>query len=158
MRKSKVVRFMEKVTKTESCWLWNGTTQKNGYGQFYDGANTRTKGKNMEGAHRVAYELFVGEIPDKLCVLHKCDVRNCVNPDHLFLGTHKDNTKDMIDKGRRFNIRLAGANNPSAKLTEAQVREIREKRANGVKQKDICKEYGVHRSTILRITSGQTWK
>ena len=157
MKKSKLVRFLEKVDKTKSCWLWTGTTSRNGYGQFYDGANTRAKGAHMEGAHRVAYSLFYGEIPDKMCVLHRCDVRNCVNPDHLFLGTHKENTADMFSKNRNHVVRLSGERNPSAKLTLEQVEEIREKHAAGVKQKDICKEYGIHRSTVLRITSGASW-
>ena len=96
-------RFFEKVKKDSSgCWLWTGAIYASGYGQFYNGADTRAgaKGAHMELAHRVAYKLRYGEIPEGMLVLHTCDVRHCVNPDHLFLGTHKDNTQDMIKKGR----------------------------------------------------------
>lgn len=75
------------------CWLWLGTTNPLGYGRF------RLDGKTLS-AHRVAYELFESKIPNNLCVCHKCDVRCCVNPAHLFLGTHKDNEQDKLAKGR----------------------------------------------------------
>lgn len=87
------VRFMSKVEKTDTCWNWKASCHKIGYGDF-------RVGKNMRRAHRVSYTLFVGEIPDNKKVLHKCDNRRCVNPDHLFLGTQKDNMIDMIKKGR----------------------------------------------------------
>lgn len=77
------------------CWIWNSKKNKAGYGLIkIDGSYKR--------AHRVSYELFIGEIPDGLLVCHKCDVRECINPDHLFIGTHKENTQDMISKGRGY--------------------------------------------------------
>lgn len=92
--KSPYDRFIVKVNKTDSCWLWTGGKGDVGYGSFYSG----TKAVH---AHRWSYEYFLGPIPNGLLVCHKCDVRECVNPDHFFLGTHNDNTQDMIRKNRR---------------------------------------------------------
>ena len=92
-------RFSNKFTKTKSgCWVWKGTTSRDGYGQF----RSTCGGKRIQmfGAHRVSYWLTFGEIPEGLQVLHKCDVRNCVNPEHLFLGTNIDNVDDKMSKGR----------------------------------------------------------
>lgn len=92
-----VKRFMDKIQPvTESgCWIWMASLNtRTGYGQF--GLNG-----GMEFAHRASYKLFRGDIPETICVLHKCDVRPCVNPNHLFLGTKKDNAQDAISKGRR---------------------------------------------------------
>jgi len=96
MKKKTLDRFMTKVNKTDTCWLWVGNIHKRGYGQF------KLKGKKV-GAHRVSYELFKGPIPKGLCVCHTCDVRHCVNPDHLWLGTQKENIRDMYSKGRESN-------------------------------------------------------
>ena len=87
-------KFMQKVEVTDSCWIWNGYLNNTGYGQvpFYH-FKTRL-------AHRVSYKLFIGNFDDSLCVCHKCDNPKCVNPEHLFLGTHKDNALDKVSKGR----------------------------------------------------------
>lgn len=84
-------RFLAKVKKTDTCWIWTGSAQR--YGRF------RLSGK-LYLAHRISYELFIKRPPDELCVLHKCDVTKCVNPEHLFLGTQKDNALDREAKGR----------------------------------------------------------
>lgn len=86
--------FWPRVKKTATCWLWQGAMFGNGYG------SCAHWGEGRHLVHRAAYRLLVGEIPDRLLVLHRCDVRNCVNPDHLFVGTHADNTRDMVAKGR----------------------------------------------------------
>ena len=87
-------RFMSFVRpQFGGCWLWGGGKNKKGYGQFF--LNSRRL------AHRVSYELFVGPIPDKLCVLHTCDAPSCVNPNHLWLGTNQDNINDRVKKGRK---------------------------------------------------------
>ena len=85
--------FWSLVNKTPGCWEWIGRFGNAGYGQV------KRNGKN-KGAHRISYELTHGAIPAGLCVLHRCDNRKCVRPDHLFLGTKRDNTRDMIQKGR----------------------------------------------------------
>ena len=95
-------RFFDKINKTETCWIWTaGSRGKTGYGAF------KIKGKVID-SHRVSYEIHKGEIPEKMYVCHTCDNRKCVNPEHLFLGTAKDNWQDGFDKGR---IKLLGGIN-----------------------------------------------
>lgn len=86
--------FWGHVQKSEGCWRWIGAHMRNGYGHM------GSRGKTYS-AHRLSYELNVGPIPNGMCVLHRCDVRDCVNPEHLWLGTKSDNTRDMDKKGRR---------------------------------------------------------
>ena len=86
-------RFFQKVNKTDSCWLWTGAISSSGYGSFRIGE------KNFK-AHRQSYIMHTGQIPQSLEVCHSCDVRSCVNPEHLWLGTRSDNMKDMFSKNR----------------------------------------------------------
>lgn len=90
-----IERFWEYVNKTETCWLWTGFRDSDGYGKFQIGTNQKKKSVR---AHRFSYELVHG--PTELLVLHNCDNPPCVNPDHLYAGTHSDNMKDMYAKGR----------------------------------------------------------
>lgn len=111
-------RFWRKVLKTPDCWAWSGAKQRRGYGCM-----ETTKGVNRS-AHRVSWELHFGEIPKGMCVLHKCDNPECTRPDHLFLGTLKDNTKDMISKGRHL-----GSGRPKGtRLSPASLESFRRKR------------------------------
>jgi len=142
--KSLKERFFEKVNKTDTCHEWTSHIQPNGYGQF-------SKDGKAQYAHRVAYELHNGEISDDLHVLHKCDNRKCVNPEHLFLGTFNDNMTDMVIKKRQAH----GINNGHAKLTDNQVREIRN--LSGT-QEEIATIFGVTRSLISMIKSRRIWK
>ena len=92
--KNPVERFWGNVKKTSSCWLWTGYKEKDGYGRFRVG-----RGKRMR-AHRFSWLYLRGDIPENKIICHKCDNPICVNPDHLFVGTHKENTTDMFNKGR----------------------------------------------------------
>lgn len=113
-------RFNEKWTAIPEtgCHWWTSVTV-HGYG------HVRKNGKWVK-AHRVSYELHKGKIPEGMCVCHKCDNPLCVNPDHLFLGTHKENMQDKVKKGRAFTGNQKGVSNGAAKLTEADIRAIRE--------------------------------
>jgi len=139
-------RFWSKVEKTASCWNWTG--YKNyGYGII------RINYENI-GTHRYSWELHNGKIPDKLCVLHKCDNPKCVNPDHLFLGTPKDNIDDKVSKMRQ----CKGEQQHLNKLTEDQVREIKNTpkyfRSNII----LSDKYNVTQTNIIGIRQGKIWK
>ncbi len=126
------------------CWLWTGAVDQFGYGSLTD----KTK-----IAHRRSWELYRGEIPKGMCVLHHCDVPSCVNPDHLFLGTRRDNNSDRDGKGRH--VRLLGENHGMSKLNAEIVRRIRKDSRYCV---DIAETYGVNPSTIQRVKRGETWR
>lgn len=127
------------------CWLWLGVLHKTGYGIY-----------NGKSVHRFAYVLYKGEIPNGLFVCHSCDVRSCLNPDHLFLGTNQDNMNDMKRKGRAPNNR--GSNNPTSKLTEDKVRLIKYYLKKGNTCKKIAVQFSVKASTIKAISSGKNWR
>ena len=91
-----MLRFLKKIRKTNECWIWTAALDKDGYGVF----RYKNKEKYKYKAHRFSYEFFIGEIPKGKLVCHTCDNPPCVNPYHLFLGTRKDNTQDMLKKGR----------------------------------------------------------
>jgi hypothetical protein len=140
-------RFWYFVRKHESCWEWIGAVGRNGYGRFWDG-------KRLALVHRFAFELHFGEIPPSKFICHHCDNRRCVRPDHLFVGTAKDNREDMLRKGRWRKSRpvgLRGEKNGSAKLRDYQLPEIRARLASGATQTAVALEYGVSQHTIWRI-------
>jgi len=130
------------------CWLWLGFLDKDGYGFI------RYKGKNTR-AHRYSYLAHKGEIPENNVVCHKCDNPSCVNPDHLFIGTKKDNTADMISKNRQgsWDYRLGG-DSYNAKLTNEQAIEVYK---SSKSYRELANLYGVGTSTIGRIKRKQTY-
>jgi len=132
-------RFWNKVNKSGSCWLWTGACPQR-YGVF------GFMKKNIL-AHRMSWILTYGEVPDGMKVLHKCDNTKCVNPEHLWLGTQKDNIQDMINKKRG----LVGEKNGSSKLSDKETEEIKIKYKAGTKAKILAGEYGVCRQNIERI-------
>lgn len=132
------------------CWLWTAATNGGRYGKIRPDTGER---KNLL-AHRVAWELYRGPIPAGLYVCHKCDNILCVNPDHLFLGTSRDNRQDMVRKQRGG---FRGCRNPKCKLTEASVRSIRLMWAGGRSVGDLAASYCVNKATISNIVSGRTW-
>lgn len=130
------------------CWLWMACCKDNGYGQVTDDEGRR------RGAHVVSYEVFAGPVPDGMCVCHKCDVRACVNPAHLFLGTKGDNNRDAMQKGRNSR----GEHRYNAKLSADDVRAIRAGATRGERDADLAKEFDVHRRAIWQIKAGRTWR
>jgi hypothetical protein len=159
-------RFWMKVEKTRRCWKWIGATNHKGYGHIAAGTGA---GKVIK-AHRLAWMLANGPIPEGLFVLHRCDNPSCVRaePDgkgHLFLGTHGDNMADAIAKGRiapggpmvRGHGFSRGSNNGHARLTEAQVIEIRAAYVKG-KSEELAAAYGVKANTIRAIARRRFWR
>lgn len=146
---SLIKRFLERINKTSNCWNWTGQLDKDKYGVI------RTKLSHVK-AHRVSYELFKGLIPEGLLVCHTCDNPSCVNPNHLFLGTYKDNTQDMIKKGRKFNNK--GELSSLSKLTEKQILDIRSRKKYRGLQTDLSKEFNVSFQQISKIIKNQRWK
>ncbi len=146
-------RFWGRINKTDTCWLWTGAKSKTGYGNL--------KFLNVfRSAHRVSWALTFGGIPEGMCVLHKCDVRNCVNPAHLFLGSNRDNTRDMIAKGRgrsSFPV-LRGSAHGRSKLTETEVLEIRSLFVPGTKKSELARIYGVTYQCIHDILRRKIWR
>lgn len=143
-------RFWNKVTFTESCWLFRFPLDKGGYGRI------RFQGKNSAASHRVAWQLCNGPIPDGLWVLHKCDIPACCRPDHLFLGTHQDNVDDMMRKGRKHDFN--GEAHPGSILTAKQVIEIQRKyMSEYITQRELGEIYGVCQGTISAIITKKTW-
>ncbi len=136
------------VEPNTGCWLWTRAMYHHGYGSC-------SRGACGEGyAHRWSWTIHNGPIPNGMQVLHKCDVKHCVNPAHLFLGTQLDNIRDMDRKGRRVRMGPRGEAAPSAKLTVCQILEIRQ---DGRPASAISPEYGVQISAINKIKRRATW-
>lgn len=143
-------RFWDKVQRggAEVCWPWVARRDRGGYGQFW-------YNRRQTIAHRVAWTIAKGPIPDGLCVLHHCDNRPCVNPAHLFLGTNADNAHDAMLKGRLADRR--GEANGQSKLTEDDVLGVRAARAAGETEVSIARRYHVSQTTISHIVRGKKW-
>lgn len=147
-------RYVQKPKDAHSCWEWEGSKLKKGYGSF-----STPNGRFL--AHRFSYFLLHGPIPEGLDVCHNCpdgDNPSCVNPNHLFVGTRTDNMQDCIKKGR--NRPRRGEDNPWARLTEDQIPLIRNaykkvgRHGNGV---ELARQYGVSKQTILAIVHRKKW-
>lgn len=173
-------RFWSQVEKGEGCWQWTGGVDDDGYGTF---SARGVEGRRYQRAHRFSYWLATGRHPDDLMVCHRCDNPGCVRPDHLFLGTAADNNADMMAKGRQYfpegdehwthrrpdrvprgfrrpaeHVRHGEAA-PRARLTQAQVEEIRERYAAGdITQRALAAEYGVSYQHISAIILRKFWK
>jgi len=149
MKLSRRERFLSKVAVTRNgCWLWTGLVRPDGYGA------ARWQGRE-EAAHRVAWKLFRGTIAKGISVCHRCDVRACVNPAHLFLGTPAENARDMQQKGRD----RRGERHGSARLRLEQVRRIKAMlKEDRMYASEIAREFGVSETTIRAIKTGKTWK
>jgi len=163
-----LVRFNEKFVKDENgCWLWTAAIANNGYGVIGTGPH------KVETAHRVSLKLYRQIDPGGNFVCHKCDVRRCVNPDHLYVGTVKDNARDLMERGRPYHEirkhitpeverrrvrnlpRGAAHHRSSAKLTEDQARQIY---AAAGSQQSIAARFGVCQQTVSHIKQRKTWE
>lgn len=165
-------RFEAKVSPEPNtgCWIWTGASIKAGYGYAVVG------GKTVR-AHKASFEHFKHKVPDGLCVCHSCDNRWCVNPDHLWLGTHKQNAEDRDRKGRLdfnkcapgwSNVGKSGTEAPGAKLTPELVRQLRAEYAGRPKklyrgcaplsQRGLAAKYGIAQTTCGAILRGEIWR
>lgn len=127
------------------CWIWKGWVDKDGYGK------TSHKGVSYT-THRLSWILAHGDVPNSLWVLHRCDNPSCVNPTHLFLGNAKDNSQDMVSKGRNFQTRPW-----FRKLTFADAQDIRKKKVNGASFRQLATEYEVAVCCIQNIVNNNTY-
>ena len=134
------------ISAMDECVLWSKSLTNSGYGQL-------TFNRQHKGAHRLVWELNFGPIPKGLYVLHKCDVRSCVNPDHLFLGTPSENQKDCVKKGRKNAIK--GEQCTWAKLRESDVSFIR---SSSETQRSLAKVFGISQTTVWMARNYKHWK
>lgn len=145
-----IARFWSRIhcTTLDGCWLWVAWLDPDGYGVI-------SIRDYPVKAHRMAWELAYGEIPDNLFVCHTCDNPACCNPMHLFLGTNQENTQDKMNKRRQARGEKQGAH----KLTWEQVREIRDRYSKGdTSQRKLAKEYGVAQNTIRFVVTNKSWR
>lgn len=143
-------RFWNKIDKSTDCWNWQAGKDRWGYGRFRLGARSL-------GAHRIAYQLTYGTIPDGMCVCHRCDNPACCNPSHLFLGTDGDNARDRNAKGRAANVH--GEQHGRSKFTVEDVKRIRAMYQTGqCSFRGLAKLFNVSRATITDLITHKTWK
>lgn len=144
--------FWNRVSAADAngCMNWVSFMHKDGYGAL-------SYQSRYWLAHRLAWNLAKGQIPDGYCVCHTCDNRACCNPDHLFLGTHADNMHDMRDKGRRKGINT-GTGNGRAKLTDEQVSDIRASYTDGARQVDLASKFSVSQAMVSAIIRKANWR
>ena len=149
--------FWPKIRRASAteCWIWTRTKVSSGYGQIALPGPVH----QVARAHRMAWRLTHGPVPDGLSVLHHCDNPPCCTPAHLFLGTHLDNMADMHRKGRASGGRTSrrGEESPAAKVTAAQVSEIRARRARGETGRSVAKAFGLSPAEVSRIKTGKRW-
>ena len=173
MREKSIARFWSKVDKNGPirahcpelgpCWVWTACLEQ-GYGRiWFEGSPKR--------AHRVAWEITHGSIPEGMCVCHKCDNPPCCNPNHFFLGTKADNTADRDAKGRTAKgdtngarlhpeklVIMRGEDCGKSKLTESDIAEIRKRLATGEMQRSIAEDFDITQANVSAINTGKTWK
>lgn len=160
-------RFWSKVQKTNTCWIWTGAKRSNTYyGILYCGArwlgsngpdpNVKRLRYRAVAAHRLSWQMANGAIPLGMCVCHHCDNPACVRPDHLFLGTPRENAMDRTAKGRSPGA--PGESNRHAKLTSAAALYIRNAYASGISSIELAKEFGLALISIQQIINGRHWK
>lgn len=147
LNESVIRRFWSHVRRGSRCWKWTASKYRNGYGQFV------IRGEKRTPAHRTAFRIACGKIPDGMCVLHHCDNRACVRPSHLFLGTKLDNARDAKRKHRT----AWGTRSGSAKLNRVKILRIRRLFSQGKTQCELARRFGVTQTCISKITRAANW-
>lgn len=142
--------FWSRATRGDGCWEWQGGRDRDGYGKV-------SYKKKDHQAHRLAWELTYGAPPADQCVCHRCDNRRCVRPDHLFLGSHRDNYLDAISKGRPMSKLRSGGQHHKSKISVEKARQIKARVAAGESQKSIAADMGVSTQTVFIVLSGKHW-
>ena len=151
-KEKEIQRFLAKVKKTETCWLWIGNKMPKGYGLF-------RRNNRRWLAHRVSYDLFIDRIDPKICVLHKCDNPSCIKPEHLFLGTQGDNIRDCVAKGRFRVGSHRGESNPAAKINGDTAEAINILHKQGWTQAKIVRVIQfIKKSQVYNIVHGKNWR
>lgn len=159
-------RFWSKVNKSGECWIWTASKRNKGYGAF---VYPSLDGDIIQGrAHRFSWEIHFGPIPEGLCVLHKCDIPACVNPEHLFLGTKADNNRDLYEKGHhrcgtsKTPVELCkypkGEKHWNYHIDSGILIALKEDRRNGMSYGKLVKKYSISLCHIWRICNGKVRK
>lgn len=149
--KNHFFKFVIIPLSDSECMEWQGYINPRGYGKLMHDLKSYR-------AHRIAYLIWKGNIPQNKEVCHTCDNTKCINPNHLFLGTHSENMQDMADKKRNPTLLLKGSEKPKSKLNEVKIRSIKRLLAKKWKQRDIAKRFGVHQTVIKSINLNRTWR
>lgn len=155
--KTTIERFWSKVDKSPGhgpqgdCWLWMGAVNDNDYGKL------TANGSSAYRAHRFSYEIANGPLEKAVCVLHRCDMRRCVRPDHLFVGTRADNNRDTARKGRSRGGQGKGSKHPRAVLNEQVVTLIRSLGRLGLSAGKVARILRLNRSTVKNVLYGGAW-
>lgn len=146
-------KFWPRVQKGPDCWHWIGSLSPLGYGVLVG------RERRHRSAHRLSWEIHYGPIPDGLMVCHHCDNRGCVRPDHLFLGTARDNVQDMLAKGRNgrgWHPVRRGEAHQAARLSDAEIGAIRDAIARGLPHRAIAREFGVSHTYVGKLARGES--
>lgn len=150
-----IERLRARAVRSGDCLLWTGATAKAAAGRYGKVTLTRAGRRRFVGAHRLMWEAHHGPLAAGVCVLHSCDTPLCIEPDHLFVGTHGDNARDREAKGRGGDSR--GALNGGARLTEDQARAVLALGRAGWLHADVAAAFGICRTGVTRIISGARW-
>lgn len=144
--------YLARVIKREGCWGWSGSKYPGGYPKMPFNHSSHML------AHRYSFASYYGIEPGDMLVCHRCDNRECTNPEHLFLGSHQDNSNDKIAKGRARYVGQPGGENPNAVLSGEDVACIRRATLAGMANTEISRLFGVTHSQISTIRLSKTWK
>ena len=158
-------KFWSRVDMSGECWLWTASKAPNGYGRFFNSNKTHA-------AHRWIFEKLTGPLPSGMECCHKCDVKACVRPDHLFAGTRSDNMRDCANKGRNamqlrphrshFNTpnrpQVRGEQQGHSKLTEGDVIEIRFLRSEGFPAAELAARFSISAAHVRKLAAGKAWR